>query len=95
MTIIKLKDIMDVWCRLLVKQSSIFLPTVYLPNSLSTHISLPPLHLHCSSGDGGMKAEAPAMQNANVNFAERPTLMPRSPWLAEKEQKDQLMCLHV
>lgn len=35
------------------------------------------------------------MQNANVNFANRPTLMPRSPWLAAKEQKDQMMCLLV
>lgn len=62
---------------------------------LCTHISLPPLYHQSSGGDGGRKAVYPVMQNANVNFAERPTLMPRSPWLAEKEQKDQLMCLHV
>lgn len=35
------------------------------------------------------------MQNANVNFANTPTLMPRSPWLTEKEQKAQLMSLSV
>lgn len=40
-------------------------------------------------------AVGPVMQNANVNFAGRATLMPRSPWLAEKEQKDQVKCLHV
>lgn len=35
------------------------------------------------------------MQNANVNFANTPTLMPRSPSLTEKEQKAHLMSLGI
>lgn len=35
------------------------------------------------------------MQNANVNFANTPTLMSKSPWLTEKEQKAHLMSLGV
>lgn len=67
---------------------------MFLPNSSFIWCTLFPSNSQKSSGNWERKV-APAIQNANVNFAERPTLMPRSPWLAETEQKGQLMCLHV